>query len=215
MSDLAALKEYATARQIEYIDAVIEHGTARAAAEVLGVHHSAIGRAIEAVRTKAARQGHAPGHFVNGVAPGFQMGKVTVQRGADGTVERTWERQSPEAEEMRAALRAFVDGLKDEITPAAPVASPGPMNGDLCNLYTYTDYHLGMMAEAAQGGADWNLDIAQATLTGSFAMMIDRAPPAGHAVVNIQGDFLHTDGLKPVTPGMDTFSTPPAAIGRW
>lgn len=148
-----------------------------------------------------ARLGHAPGHFNSGVAPGYLMGKVTVQRGADGSVERTWERQSPEAAELEERLRAFVDGLKEEIEPVAPTPSAATFHDDLCNLYTYTDYHFGMKAEAGEGGADWDLTIAERTLRDSFALMIDRAPAARDCVINIQGDFLHTDGLKPVTPG--------------
>lgn len=200
MGDLEALKEYATPRQIEYIDAVIEHGSNRQAAAALGVASTSVDRSLNSLRQTAARLGHAPGHFVNGVAPGFLMGKVTVQRAADGSVERTWERQSPEAIEMQAAMRAFVDGLKEEIIPVA--ASPAPIGGsdDLCNLITFTDYHMGMKAAASETGGDWDLDIAERTLCGSMALMIDRAPSAAHAVVNIQGDMLHTDGLLPVTP---------------
>jgi hypothetical protein len=157
-------------------------------------------RAAQQRKERDAREGKAPGHFNSGTAPGYLMGKVTVQRNASGDVERTWERQSPEAARQQAMLEEAVEAFKGEIPAASPVTAPQPAPDDLCNLYTYTDYHLGMRASAGEGGADWNLDIAERTMRDSFGLMIERAPPAGHAVINIQGDMLHTDGLEPVTP---------------
>ena len=200
MEDLAALKEWATPRQVEYIDAILLHGSNRKAAAALNIHPTGVDRMIAAVRARAAREGHAPGHFESGTAPGYLMGKVTVQRAADGSVERTWERQSPDAERRQAALLEAVEAFKDEIAPAAAVLAPSDARDELCNLYTYTDYHLGMRASAGEGGAAWDLDIAERTMRDSFGLMIERAPAAGHAVINIQGDMLHTDGLEPVTP---------------
>ena len=71
---------------------------------------------------------------------------------------------------------------------------------ELCNLITLTDYHLGMLAWHKEGGDDWDLKIAERVLWDSFARMVDAMPPAGTCVLNIQGDFLHSDGLLPVTP---------------
>jgi hypothetical protein len=90
--------------------------------------------------------------------------------------------------------------MVDAVPRAAPVDAPEAANGDLCNLYTYSDFHLGMLAQAEEGGANWDIKIAERTLMSSFAMMLAQSPPAHTAVVNIQGDMLHSDGLLPVTP---------------
>jgi hypothetical protein len=42
--------------------------------------------------------------------------------------------------------------------------------------------------------------IAENTLTSANAALLAQAPPAHTLVVNIQGDFLHTDGKLPLTP---------------
>lgn len=147
-----------------------------------------------------AREGHAPGHFDNGTAPGYLMGKVTVQRNASGDVERTWERQSPDQAQWMEAMQATVEAMAEDLPRVEPIAAPASVNDDLCNLYTFSDFHLGMLAWHREGGADWDLKIAERTLTASLATMIAQSPPAHTAVLNIQGDFLHTDGKLPLTP---------------
>lgn len=180
----------------ETVEALQQYGTETEAAKALGLPRSTF---QARVRTAASR-GFAPGHFESGVAPGYAMGKVTVQRGPTGAVERTWERQSPDREAMRAAMLDVVDGLKDELTPAPPIGAPALVNADLCNLYTFTDYHLGMYAWHNEGGADWDLAIAERILLGAMRAMVQQSPAAHAAVINIQGDFLHTDGKIPLTP---------------
>lgn len=193
---------YATVRQLEYIDAIAEaKGNVKKAAKALGVEPHTITRSIQALRQKAALKGHAPGHFDSGVAPGYLMGKVTVQRGKDGEIERTWERQSPEEVDRLAKIEEALEGMAQELPKVAPVPpSKGLHRDDLLNLYTFTDYHMGMLAWHKEGGADWDLAIAEQTLWDAFRKMVDSAPPAHTCVLNIQGDFLHSDGLLPVTP---------------
>jgi hypothetical protein len=57
-----------------------------------------------------------------------------------------------------------------------------------------------MLAWHKEGGSDWNISIAEKTIIAALAQMIDQSPKAHTAVLNIQGDFLHTDGKTPVTP---------------
>ena len=51
------LKQWATERQSEIIDALIKHGSHSKAAAALGCHKAVIGRAIKAVEVKAAQAG--------------------------------------------------------------------------------------------------------------------------------------------------------------
>ena len=194
------LYEYATPRQREFLDAIAQHGSARAANAALGLANDAVSSSIRRLQAFAAKKGYAPGHFESGTAPGFAMGKVTIQRAADGTVERTWERQSPTTEAALDALREAVAGILEPIEPLPPVPTPTHANDDLCNLYTYSDFHLGMLAQEEEGGANWDIKIAERTLVSSFAMMLAQSPPAHTGIINIQGDMLHSDGLLPVTP---------------
>lgn len=200
--DFTTLLEYAeTDAQRRAIEAAIEHGSARAAATALGQHHSSVSRRIQRVREMAARLGHAPGHFEHGVAAGFKIGKVTIQRGGDGSVERTWERQYPDAEGLNLFLEAAREAITEQ-TPRAEAITPPQVTTDekLCNLYTVTDIHLGMLAWHKEGGEDWDLQIAEKTLIDAFAHMIKASPRAKTAVVNQLGDYLHLDNITPMTP---------------
>jgi hypothetical protein len=145
-------------------------------------------------------EGIAPGHWESGVAPGYLIGKVTVQRNAGGEVERTWERQSPEDARREEAVRAAFAAMAEEL-PRLPASEEPPHTSDkLATLYTLTDSHVGMLSWARETGEDWDLKIAEAVLTGCFEKMVEASPPASVGFVNQLGDFLHSDGLIPVTP---------------
>lgn len=178
-------------------------GNQTRAAAALGMGRETFVSRLRQAQSRAqrkAREGHAPGHFDSGVAPGYLMGKVTVQRGPDGAVERTWERQSPEAAEREAMLRAAVEAMAAEIVPAQPIDAPAHVLAHLLTLYTFTDYHVGMLAWRKEGGADWDVQIAERVGVGAMQAMVAGAPASDTAVVNIQGDFIHWDGLQAVTP---------------
>ena len=130
-------------------------------------------------------------HYIKGVS--------TLYDG-DGTVKAQWVKTSLDQDQALEALKAVVAAMVEDVPRAAPVVAPEAANDDLCNLYTYSDFHLGMLAQAEEGGANWDIKIAERTLMSSFAMMLAQSPPAHTAVVNIQGDMLHSDGLLPVTP---------------
>lgn len=197
------LIEYATVRQIEYIEAIEKHGSRRKAAKALGVAYSAIQDSMVRLTKAAARAGYAPGHFESGVAPGFNMGKVTVQRGPSGEVERTWERQSPDQERQTEMMRAAAAAMAEDLPRLAPTTGPGFVNNDLATVYTLTDSHVGAMCwhkENLDPLGDWDLGIAERTLTGCFEHMIKASPDSRVGVVAQLGDFGHQDGLSPVTP---------------
>ncbi|API59632.1 hypothetical protein BSL82_10140 [Tardibacter chloracetimidivorans] len=187
-----AQKALSDAQCAEALAAVAEHGTVSAAATALGISRSALQNRLRV----AAARGHAPGHFDSGVAPGYRMGKVTIQRNAHGDVERVWERQHPDNDAFDAAFGALVE----ELPRLAPVSAPASGNADLLNVYTLTDCHVGMLAWHREGGADWDLRIAERLLADSFTAMMAGAPRAQTAIVNQLGDFLHFDGLSAVTP---------------
>ena len=194
------LYDYATPRQREFLDALKSSASYSAADKAMGVAKDVVGRSIRTLHKYAARQGYAPGHFESGTAPGYLMGKVTVQRGPDGEVRQTWERQSPDSQNLLQVVRDTISSLSEAMERAEPINAPSAVHGDLCNLFTFTDCHLGALAWHREGGADWDLKIAEATLIRAMAAMIAQSPVAHMAVINIQGDFLHTDGKLPQTP---------------
>ena len=182
------------------LDAIIKTGTCAAADTELGQKRSYSSAKLNQIKRRAALQGYAPGHFSDGVAPGYIMGKVTVHRGRDGQIKNTWERQSPDAELAMQALRNAVESMTSEVVPVKPLAAPVGVRDDLLTLYTFTDYHVGMLAWHKEGGDDWDLQIAEEMGVKAMVMLTEGSPHSKHGVVNIQGDFLHWDGLTAITP---------------
>jgi hypothetical protein len=179
------------------------NGDQSAAARSLELTRNTFRHRLEIARHRkivSARQGHAPGHFDSGVAPGYRMGKVTVQRNATGDVERTWERQSPE--EAEADVLAMIDRRIDGVEPLEPRAVPdilGPAN--ILNQVTIADGHVGALAwDKETGSGDWDLEIARDTLLTGACWLMDNLPAARELLLVILGDFMDTDGYLPLTP---------------
>lgn len=189
MSDPATLAKYRAA--------IEEHGSARAAERALGLGNDAIGGFLR----RQARKGLAPGHFDNGVAPGYLMGKVTVQRGPGG-VERTWERMSPEAADAEANLRAFVAGLFEGSGPLAPITPPpARVMADLLAVYAFGDPHFGMKATASGGGESFDLAECDRITRAGIDRLVSVTPPTGTALLLNVGDNTHSNDGSHKTPG--------------
>jgi hypothetical protein len=196
-----ALFAYCTPRQREVLEAINLHGGAKAASLAMGINAGAASDAYNAVKKKAARHGYAPQHdFTRPVPDGYVAKGVSTYYNAEGKPSGQWVKASLSHEALVEAIRETIDGFKDEIPPVVSIVAPASSEEHLCNLYTFTDYHLGMLAWHKEGGSDWNISIAEQTIIAALAKMIDQSPKAHTAVINIQGDFLHTDGKTPVTP---------------
>lgn len=193
-------EEHATAKEREYMEAYELYGSYAEAGKHLGVSPDAIRNGLNRFKKRLASLGHAPNHFDSGVAPGYVMGKVTVQRNSLGEVERTWERQSPEDQRRQEALKEAYEAMAEALPRQAPVKPPEVFQEDLLTLYTLTDCHVGMRAWAKETGDDWDLTIAEDTLVGCFEQMINASPSSQIGLVNQLGDFLHYDSLLPLTP---------------
>jgi hypothetical protein len=133
-------------------------------------------------------------------SPFIVTGRSTLKNIQTGEDMLVWEKESIDREAQEAARDAAYSALAAELPRIKPSPAPQATAGELCNLYTFTDYHLGCLAWREEGGADWDLKIAERTLVDGFRAMVSQSPRAHTAVINLQGDFLHTDGLVPATP---------------
>ena len=89
--------------------------------------------------------------------------------------------------------------MVENLPRAKPVKSPRAQPEELCNLYILTDYHIGMHAWGEQTGADYDLKIAEELLLKWFTYAIKKSPRSNTCVLAQLGDFLHWDGILPVT----------------
>ena len=195
------LYRYCTPRQKQILEAIERLGSARAAATELGMNIGGASETYLAVKRKAAKFGYSPDHdFTRPVPDGYIAKGVSTYYNAEGKPAGQWVKASLSHDALVDAMREAVEGFKDEIPPVVSIVAPAASEEHLCNLYTFTDYHLGMLAWHQEGGSDWNISIAERTIIAALQQMIEQSPKAHTAVINIQGDFLHTDGKTPVTP---------------
>lgn len=193
------LIDYATPTQKKYAEAVIEHGSARAAAEALGVGKTSVTHAIATMKNEAARRGYAPGHWEAGVAPGYRMGKVTVQRGPNG-VERTWERQSPDEAEAAARLLAMIAAAKEDLFPVQPLSTPLRCDDDLITIYPVGDPHAGLYSWKEETGTHFDLAEFERVNVAAIDRLVASTPCSRVAIFNDKGDSTHADNNKNRTP---------------
>lgn len=172
------------------VDAYKKTGSGRQAAKLLGTDEATIRRRL---RANHAQNVMPPpdGQIVSGVSTLYDR---------EGNVSAQWVKTKADQEKQLELMRAAVAAIADEAPRYPKAAAPKSLNAHRLNLYTITDAHLGMYSWAPECGADWDISIAERTIGGCFAQLIDGAPDADTCIVNQGGDFLHTDSFKALTP---------------
>jgi hypothetical protein len=193
-----ALRQFATERQLEFLDALEVHGSAAQAEQALGLSDGRISKSLLGLRKRAALSGYAPGHWDAGVAPGYRMGKVTVERrNEDGS--RTWERQHPELATLEQLIDRCEDRLRD-FPRFKPIKAPALRTAPVTNFLGLFDLHIGAKITADDPLQCWDIPTAKRTIVDCVRHAVAVAPKAKRLVICFGGDVGHYDGLEPVTP---------------
>lgn len=184
------------------LDAIAAHGNAGAAGRVLGVPTETMRKR----RDRAVAMGLEPQNQAllvgeKAAAPeGYMLKGTSTYYNKDGEAVGQWIKTSKDMEQLQAMQRAALAAMCAELKPLKAIRAPVKCQSDLLNLYTLTDCHVGALAWRRETGEPWDLQIAEQCLVNTFVTMINAAPPAEVGVVNQLGDFLHIDGLTPMTP---------------
>ena len=131
---------------------------------------------------------------------GYKVAGVSTYYNAAGEQRGQWVKTKQADVAWRAVLDGVLEAAREDLPRVVPTAAPGHANSKLCNLFTLTDAHVGALAWHREGGADWDLKIAEETILGAFRHMVATAPRGRRAVVAFLGDLMHYDSNKPVTP---------------
>ena len=181
----------------EAVNALQQHGRIHLAAAALGINRNTLVSRLAV----AARKGIAPGHFEHGTAPGYSLGKVTVQRGPTGAIERVWERQSPDKQEALETLQnALADILADAKGALDLVKPPNHYDADLLTVIPMGDPHFGLMTWAKEVGEDFDLKIAESLTFAAVDRLCSLTPSSETAMLLNLGDFYHADSSTNRTP---------------
>jgi hypothetical protein len=193
MLDARLIEYAATPLQRERLQAWLDHGSQTGAAKALGCDARLIRKAHINARKRAARDGYAPGHFEQGVAPGYRMGKVTVQRDADGEIVQTWERQSPEAAALEEELRQVIAALKEDMPAAEPVPRKWKqyLEETAC-MVIEGDPHSGALAWKEDTGNTWDIEEFERVNQLAIDRLTEACPPSRLGVLLCLGDIVHS-----------------------
>lgn len=159
-------------------------------------------RVIRIRKAKLAKKGVGHGRDVSHLVPdGYKIKGTSSLVDEYGNTKLQWVKTDTDAERQVELMKAVIEGMKSEITPVAPIKAARAKRDDkLLNLYTVSDFHLGMLAWADESGDDWDMKIAEALFSRWFDAAFQKAPDAGTGVINLLGDLAHFDSLDAVTP---------------
>lgn len=159
-------------------------------------------RVIRIRKAKLAKKGVGHGRDVSHLVPdGYKIKGTSSLVDEFGNTKLQWVKTDTDAERQVELMKAVIEGMKSEITPVAPVKAARAKRDDkLLNLYTVSDFHLGMLAWGDESGDDWDMKIAEDLFSRWFDAAFQKAPDSGTGVINLLGDFAHFDSLVAVTP---------------
>jgi len=210
--ELESLKQFASVRQIEFIDAIIRYGTQRQAAAVLGVNQRTLERSLQRVKANASKQGWSPDHNMVHIVPDTHIVKgVSTYYDEDGKPVRQWVKSDLRRENQELALKSFADSLIEELPRYKPSElKPVEAKEERLASVIIGDAHIGMLVKRDYGGGDWNLDIAErATLQAIEKLVISCGKGTKMLLLNV-GDFLHAN-----TPNITAAGTPLDTSGHY
>jgi hypothetical protein len=196
------LYQFATVRQLEYLEAIEKHGSQSKAAKALNINIRTLKKSLASLREKAARRGYSPEHDMTHVVPnGFKVRGVSTYYDESGKPRGQWVKSAVDEVDQEKALLEAIEAFKEDIPRLTKLPTPkAHYNAELCSCYVITDYHLSMLAHHEETGADWDMKIAEQMLLDWFATAIAQSPNAEQAVFAQLSDLLHADGMEALTP---------------
>jgi hypothetical protein len=194
------LRQFATPRQLEYLDAIEQHGGQRKACKALGLTRSALQDSLNRLKIAAARKGYSPQHDMTKTVPdGYMVRGVSTLYDKEGKKAAQWVKTSADmerqAEFMKEAARAFIEEMPRLDAPPAPL----DWQSDVIPWVQIGDAHLGMLAHSAEVGENFDLKIAERELCAAIGMLIDELPNCERIVINDLGDFTHYENFAGTT----------------
>jgi hypothetical protein len=194
------LTQFATVRQLEYLEALEQHGTIRKAAKALGCAKGTITDGLKSLRKKAALQGYSPEHdMVHTVPDGFKVKGVSTYYNNEGKAVGQWVKSSADAERQAEMMREAISDFIEGVGPINIAPAPLDFQSDVIPWIQIGDAHIGMLAHAAETNENFDLKIAERELCGAISMLIDEMPPCERIVINDLGDATHYDNLSATT----------------
>jgi hypothetical protein len=198
--DIEAVAKYCTARQLEMVKAVAEHGSNNKAATALGISRRTVDKSVAKALAKAAAHGHSPAHdMVHTVPDNFVVKGVSTYYDAAGKPKAQWVKSNLQQEQYNDMLKDAIGEFLEDVAPIKVNPGPTVAQNDVIPWIQIGDAHVGMIAHAAETGEDFNLEVAERELCMAISILIDDLPPCERMVINDLGDGTHYDNFTATT----------------
>lgn len=168
------------------------NGSLSKAATELGISRTALRCKLGQIKLDEIRNGHESNKIVTGTSTLFKYDND------DGTKILQWVKEKPEHKVILSNLRSAVDELLSELPKYEYKGKSFDEGINTLTLYTLTDCHIGAYSWKEETGSDWDLKIAEKSLTSAIARLVS-ASYSKYGLLNLQGDFLHYSGMESKT----------------
>ena len=195
-----AIKQWATPRQSEFIDAFNKHKTIKKASESLGIARQTLENGIKLATQRAALQGYSPSHdMTHLVPPPFGVKGVSTYYNKEGKPSGQWVKSAINNEAYAELMKATIQAFIQDVLPIKVSAAPLDFQTDIIPWVQIGDAHLGMLAHADEIGENFDLKIAELEICTAISILIDELPNCERMVLNDLGDFTHYENFSGTT----------------
>lgn len=169
---------------------------------LLGPQEALPGYMLKSISSQAPdgswiKQTKAPGDAFE-VPVNHSIKGISALVDGDGNTVQQWIKttNTPSLELTLEAIRQAAENFpaREETIPCPPASS-----SDLLTLYPLADWHIGMFSWGRETGTDWDLQIAEKTITRALMQVVSSSPRAAHAIILGGGDLLHADSSANAT----------------
>jgi hypothetical protein len=193
------LKDFATDRQKEYIDAINQAGSIKGGARLLGVPRQNLQDGLKAVKRKAAIQGYAPDYNLKQIVPEpyIATGHSTLYKDNKPVIQ--WVKTKLDTQAYLDAIKEAVTQFVLDIPAMSVIEAPLDYQTDIIPWIQIGDAHLGMLAHCSEIGENFDLKIAETEICAAIGILIDELPNCERLVINDLGDFTHYENFSATT----------------
>lgn len=195
------LKQYATPRQLEVLEAIEKHGSQGKAAKALGIVRGTLFKSVQSVKKRAAKAGYSPEHDMTRTVPdGFLVRGVSTMYDKNGRIAAQWVKSAIDRERQEAIMREAFEAMAETLPRVEPRPVPTlEYDNKLMACYPIGDAHIGMYSWGEETGEDWDLKIAERLHCTAMAHLVESAPNSEEATIINLGDWFHSDNMEGVT----------------
>lgn len=196
------LREWATPRQREFMDAIALHRSAEKADAALGVSRGVISRSMRSLKKLAASKGYSPEHDMKRVVPEpFIVKGVSTYYDREGKPRGQWVKSAVDRDMQLGMLRDAMTSICEDLRGVLPVIqAPTFYDENLLTVIPMGDPHFGLMTWSKEVGEDFDLKIAERLTFAAVDRLCSLTPSSDTAMLLNLGDFFHADNSNNRTP---------------